>query len=179
MRVGDAAGNVSAKVERVITVDNTPPIYTSTVSVHVGTGVETPPSPPSGAGAPPPPGFPGTLAALTCQAPRLSVTLSRKPLRRLRNGVPVLRAGKAYRFSGRLTCRSGTRRVNAPRGIPIELYHNVGRRLIRKPFGKTALHGRVAFNLRLYGKRVLVFRVRGSRRELVQVRIRVAVVRKR
>ena len=50
---------------------------------------------------------------------------------------------------------------------------------MRKPSGKTALRGRVVFNLRLYGKRVLVFRVRGTRRELVQVRIRVAVVSKR
>ena len=49
---------------------------------------------------------------------------------------------------------------------------------MRKPSGKTALHGRVAFNLRLYGKRVLVFRVRGTRREIVQVRIRVAVVKR-
>ena len=165
-------------MERIITVDNTPPVYTSSVAVHVGTGVETPPSSPSGGGAPPPGSSTGRVAAPSCLLPHLNVALTRKPLRRQRSGVPVLKAGKAYRFSGRLTCLVGKRRVNAPRGIPIELYHNVGRRLIRKPFGKTALRGRVVFNLRLYGKRVLVFRVRGARRELVQVRIRVAVIKR-
>ena len=45
---------------------------------------------------------------------------------------------------------------------------------MRKPSAKTALNGRVVLNPRLYGKRVLVFRVAGTRREVVQVRIRVA-----
>ena len=52
LRVTDAAGNVSAKVERIITVRNTPAVYTSTVTVHVGSGVAVPPAP--GGTAPPP-----------------------------------------------------------------------------------------------------------------------------
>lgn len=177
LRVGDTAGNVTAKVDRVITVRNTPEVYTSTVMVNVGTGVSIPPPP--GAGAQPPGGaVPGALTAPTCQSPRLNIALTRKPLRRQRSGVPVLAFGKRYRFSGRLTCMVGKRRVNAPRGITIEVYHNVGRRLVRKPFAKTGLNGRVVVNARLYSKRALVFRVRGARRELVQVRIRVAVVKR-
>ncbi len=171
--VNDAAGNVSATVERVITVRNTPAVYASTVTVHVGTGVAIPPAPSSaGAGA-----RPGSVAP-TCQSPRLRVALTRKPLRRMRSGVPVLVAGKSYRFSGGLTCMVGTRRVNAPRGVPIDVYHHFGRRVVRKPSAKTQLKGRVVVNQRLYGSRVIVFRVGGKRREVVAVRIRVAVIRR-
>jgi hypothetical protein len=174
LRVSDAAGNVTPKVDRIITVKNAPEVYTSTVMVHVGTGVVTPPAP---AGARAPAAAAGSPAP-SCQSPRLRIALTRKPLRRQRNGVPVLVAGKSYRFSGRLTCVVGKRRVNAPRGVPIDVYHHFGRRVVRKPATKTALQGRVAVNMRLYGRRVLVFRVRGTRGEIVQVRIRVAVIKR-
>ena len=176
LRVSDVAGNVSAKVERIITVRNTPDVHTSTVTVHVGSGVAAPPRP--GGTAPPLAGVRRQTAAPVCQLPRMTMALTRKPLRRQRNGVPVLKAGKSYRFSGRVTCRVGKRRVNAPLGLPIEIYHQVGARKLRKLGTKTRAKGRVAVNLRLYGKRVLIFRVRGTRREIVQVRIRVAVVKR-
>ena len=176
LRLSDVAQNVSAKVERIITVRNTAEVHTSTVTVHVGSGVAVPPAP--GATAPPLAVSAGRTAAPACQLPRMTIALTRKPLRRQRNGVPVLKAGKSYRFSGRVTCRVGKRRVNAPLGLPIEIYHQVGARKLRKASTKTGAKGRVAVNLRLYGKRVLIFRVRGTRGEIVQVRIRVRVVKR-
>ena len=177
LRVSDAAGNVSAKVQRVITVNNTPAVYTSTILVHVGTGVSDPP--PGGAGRSPSGGAGTSLAAPTCQSPRLSLALTTKPVRRQkRTGIPVLAFGKSYRFSGRLTCLVGKRRVNAPRGVAVDVYHHFGRKVVRKPTAKTALSGRVAVNMRLYRKRVIVFRVRGTGRTGVQVRIRVAVIKR-
>lgn len=173
LRVSDAAANVSAKVDRVITVRNTPVVYSSTVQVRVGTGVSDPAAGGAGAlgGAP-------SAGAPTCRSPRLRMALTRKPVRRQRSGVPVLARGKSYRFSGRLTCLVGKRRVNAPRGVAIDVYHHVGRRVLRKRSTKTARNGRVAVNMRLYGKRVIVFRVPGTGRTRVQVRIRVAVIQR-
>jgi hypothetical protein len=171
---------VGARINR-ITVRNTPEIYTNTVQVHVGTGVGTPASDDgagAGAGVTSPGGAGTSRAAPSCQSPRMSIALTRKPLRRQRNGVPVLVFGKPYRFSGRVTCVVARKRVGAPVGLPVEVLHQVGRRLVRKPSSKTARNGRVAVNMRVYAKRVLVFRVRGARREIVQVRIRVAVIKR-
>ena len=111
----DEAGGTFTETQDIF-VDNTPPENNPTVIVTVGSGTINPlPSPP-GDGTTPPPGGP------VCRSPRLSMFLDQRPLR-FHCRVPVLAAGRKYRFAGRLralrarsavgrraarSCRSGT-----------------------------------------------------------------------
>ena len=65
-------------------------------------------------------------SAQQCRSPRLSVFLAQKPLR-VSSGVPVLKTGKRYRFSGRLTCVINGRRRSAPKRTRIDILNTVGK----------------------------------------------------
>jgi hypothetical protein len=166
----DAAGNVATLVDQSVTVANTPPENTSTVTVNVGSGRIRAPS---GSG---PGGGPVGGEEETCAAPRLEVFLASRPLR-IRKGLPVLAAGHRYRWRGKLTCRIDGKRRAAPRGTVVQLRSIVRGRVASTRRLKVARHGRISVRLALRSSRVLVFRFVGD--DVVRVRLRVRVVRPR
>jgi hypothetical protein len=167
----DAAGNVGTLVQQTITVANTPPPQHSSVTVTVGSGTTTgPPSSGPGGG-----GVAGEGDEHGCRSPRLSMLLAQRPLR-FHHGVPVLARGRAYRFSGRLTCRVDGRRRSARRGTAVELRSLVRGRIVAKRRLKVGRHGRLAVRVASRSSRVLVFRVRGTGGTLARVKIPVRVV---
>lgn len=76
----------------------------------------------------------------TC-APQLTMRLAQRPLR-WRRGVPVLRAGRTYRFAGRLTC--------APEGTVVE------------GAGPVGADGRISTRIAYRGDRTIEFSAHGS-----------------
>jgi hypothetical protein len=166
--VEDGAGRVTHILDRTVTVANTPPQYSSSVTLRVGSDPDTGPS----GGASDPPGVGGEQSG--CRSPQLAVVLSRRAVR-IRRGVPLLAAGKRHRFNGRLTCRSGTRRVAAPRGTPIGLRHWVNGKIERQKVLRVGTNGRFSALVRVTGGRTLAFRARSATGKIVRVRIRVAV----
>jgi hypothetical protein len=161
----------------MLTVDNAPRIspcemrdLSCVVTVQIGSGNISPqPSPPGGG-----PGDPG--AGPVCVSPRLSMRLDQKPLR-YRRGVPVLAAGRTYRFAGRLTCRIDGRRRPAPRGTKVQLRNRVRGSTIYKPSLELRKAGDVVARLAYRSSRVVIFRVVGAGGEVVRVRIPIRVVR--
>ena len=114
--VSDLAGNVTTALEQVIEVDN--PLPPVPATVNRGSNATTP-------------GVSGDLAgvqATPCVAPRLVVDLKDKPARR-EKGVAVLLSGGRYKFTGRLTCRTGNGRRAAPKRAILDVFSRVGRRV--------------------------------------------------
>ena len=166
------AGDPVVVYDQAITVDNTPIVSTPSVTITVGSGTIAP-SPPGGGGGPPPPGGVGA-----CVSPRLSMFLAQTPLR-FRRAVPVLVAGRRYRYQGRLTCRVNGRRRSAPRGTYIGVRNRLrGRTLVRRAL-RVRSHGRIVARLAYRSSRVIVFRARGATGNVVRVRIPIRVVRLR
>jgi hypothetical protein len=170
--VRDAALNVATLVRQTVTVANTPPKNSSTVTVNVGSGKIRGPS---GSG---PGGGPVGPEEESCAAPRLEVFLASRPLR-IRNGLPVLAAGHKYRWRGKLTCRIDGKRRSAPRGTVVQLRSIVGGRVVSTRRLKVGRRGRLSVRLALRSSRVLVFRFAGTDGDVVRVRVRVRVVRPR
>jgi hypothetical protein len=169
--VEDAAGTVTTVLDHTITVANTLPTWTSTVVVSVGAGATSPkPSPGPGPGPQPGP-------RSGCASPRLSVFLAQRPLR-LRRGRPLLRAGRRYRFEGKLTCRLDGRRRPAPRSTLVGIRNRLhGRLVVRKP-AKVRGGGRFVVKLAHRRSCVVLFRVRAASGRLVSVRIPIRVARR-
>jgi hypothetical protein len=166
--VEDGTGRVTHILDRTVTVANTPPQYSSTVDLRIGSH---PASGPSG-GTPDPPGVGGEQSG--CRSPQLAVVLSRRAVR-IRRGLPLLAAGKRHRFAGRLTCHDGTRRVAAARGTPIGLRHWVDGTIRRQKVLRIGANGRFSALVRVDGRRTLAFRARSATGKIVRVRIRVGV----
>jgi hypothetical protein len=168
--VRDEAGEEFRRLED-IEIYNNRPKSNPTVVVEIGSGTSNPnPSPPGG------PVRPGD--APVCRSPRLSVFLDQPPLR-IRRGVPVLRAGRKYRFEGRLTCVRNGRRGPAERGTIVQVRHRLGGFTIAKPALEVGRNGRVSARLSFRSSRVLVFRVVAATGKVTRVRIPVRVVRRR
>jgi hypothetical protein len=104
------------------------------------------------------------------------MALASKPLRR-RRGVPVLAAGRAYRYVGTLTCRINGRRRPALRGTQVQVRNRVRGWTISKPSITLRKAGDVVVRLSYRSSRVVIFRVRGAGGEVVRVRIPIRVVR--
>jgi len=166
----DAALNVSTLIRQTVTVANTPPKHSSTVTVDVGSGRIRAPSGSN------PGGGPVGGEEQTCAAPRLEVFLASRPLR-IRKGLPVLLAGHKYRWRGKLTCRIDGKRRAAPRGTVVQLRSIVGGRVVSTRKLKVGRRGALSVRLALRSSRVLVFRFVGD--DVVRVRVRVRVVRPR
>ena len=160
--------------ESEITVDNTVIPNNPVVVVSVGSGSLNPSPPPGPVGPDEPP-----AGAPACRSPRLSMFLDERPLR-YRRGVPVLKAGRKYRFEGGLSCVVNGRRHPAKRGTLVQVRNVVRGFTIFKPALKVGRNGRLVANLRFNSSRVLVFRVMGASGTIVRVRIplRVAGVRR-
>jgi hypothetical protein len=183
--VRDVAGNATTALDQTITVRNTPPAPpSSTLTLAVGSG--------DGAGSPGDAGAGGGGAggvggasgggtsgsAAACAVPRLSMMLAQKPLRTSR-GRPVLAKGVRYRFTGRLTCQRGTRRVSAPRGTKVELLNLVRGRFVGKSGTTVRTGGAITILLAYQSSRTIEFRYRSTDGRTSRVRIAVTVSAKR
>lgn len=194
VRVTDGAGNTATLVDQEIVVSNAPPSgdgTTASVTLGVGSAGDSGPSSGghSGDGAS---GFGrGSSQALrvrACRAPRLRMRLARpRPqwFTRPRH-VPVLRYGGHYIYKGRLTCKVGRRRVNAPKGTPVNVFSRVWeltfkrhrgpvRKLRKRPI-RVRKGGRLRVRLGGFRTgRTLYFRYRrGKERTRAKVRVAVA-----
>lgn len=78
-------------------------------------------------------------------APELTMRLDQRPLR-WRRGLPVLRAGRSYRFAGRLTC--------APEGTAVEIEGQAS--------ATVGPHGRVVARVAYRGARTVAFTAQGT-----------------
>jgi hypothetical protein len=175
--VTDAVGNTGTLLEAPIEVLDPVPLGSNTVTVgitaiHEGPPVE-PPEEPAHKHLPkePPPRVPPV-----CPSPMLEMHLASKPLGYTRKGVPMLRRDRRYRFTGRLTCLHGRRRVSAPDGTPVRVLYKVGRRI--STAGHDAMlvrKGRLGTMLALKSARTIVFRYSQAGGEDVEVRIRAAI----
>ena len=175
--VTDEEGTSTELFRRTITVENTPrpspckekETDPCAVTVNIGSGNFTPqPSPPDG-------GVAGE-AASSCASPQLSMRLASKPLR-YRRGVPVLAAGRSYRYAGNLTCRINGRRKPAPRGTEVQVRNRLRGWTISKPTITLRKAGDVVARLAYRSSRVVIFRVRAAGGDVVRVRIPIRVVR--
>lgn len=167
--VEDGAGRVVHLVDRTISVANVQPPTSSTVTLTIGSNPST-----GSSGTPeqPPGGVGGNQTG--CTSPRLSVVLAQRQVK-VRRGLPLLAAGKRHRFTGRLTCLAGTRRVAAARGTPIGLRHWVRGQIELQRVLRVGAGGRFVARVRITGRRTLAFRARSATGAIVRVRIRVGV----
>ena len=169
--VEDATGTVTHVVDQTITVVNKPVVSNPTVVVSVGGGAKNPQSGPNGPGGPA-----GPSGTDGCRSPRLSMFLAQRPLR-IKRGVPVLAAGRKYRFRGRLTCVIDGRRKAAPRGTLVQVRDRRNGRTIERPAARVRTGGALVVKLVHRRSCTVVFRIRGAGGRLVSVRIPIRVVR--
>jgi hypothetical protein len=119
--------------------------------------------------APPPP----PAAKRICAEPHLFVAVTH-PLHR-RKGVATLLRGKAYRFTGQLTC--GSARTPAPEGTAIKLSTVSGAHASALPGLTVGSGGRIDTLLQYASKRTVVFAFADGA-DSAQVSIRIAVARR-
>jgi hypothetical protein len=167
--VTDEEGTSTELLRRTITVDNAPRIYTPVVTVQIGSGTISQQPSPGG-------GSVGGESGPACASPQLSMRLASRPLR-YRRGVPVLAAGRTYRYAGQLTCRIDGRRRPAPRGTEVQIRNRVRGWTISKPSITLRKAGVVVANLAYRSSRVVIFRVRAAGGDVVRVRIPIRVVK--
>ena len=173
VRVADWAGNVRESTQP-ITVLNTRPTNTPTQTLSIGTsGIATQGGTNNNGGS----GGVAGASSQQCRSPRLSVFLAQKPLR-VSRGVPVLKRGKRYRFSGRLTCVVNNRRRSAPKRARIDILNTVGKRTIEKAGTTIKNKGGLSVILAYKSSRLITFRFTNSDGQRSQVRIRVRVARR-
>jgi hypothetical protein len=154
----------------MLQVDNAERVYTDRVTVQIGSGTINPQPSPGGGGSV------GGDSGPSCASPRLSMRLASKPLR-YRRGVPVLAAGRTYRYAGRLTCRINGSRRPALRGTKVRVRNRVRGWTISKPSIELRKAGDVVVRLAYRSSRVVIFRIVGTGGEVVRVRIPIRVVR--
>ena len=173
VKVADWAGNVRESTQP-ITVLNTRPANTPTQTLSIGTtGVANQPNQGNNGGS----GGVAGASAQQCRSPRLSVFLAQKPLR-VSRGTPVLKAGKRYRFTGRLTCVVNNRRRSAPKRARIDILNTIGRRTMEKAGTTIKNKGGLSVILAYRSSRLITFRFTNSDGQRTQVRIRVRVARR-
>ena len=102
--------------------------------------------------------------------------LAQRPLR-YRRGVPVLAAGRKYRYKGRLTCRIDGRRRAAPPGLRVQLRNRLRGSTYSEPSIRVRRRGVIVVRLAYRRSRVVIFRVVAANGDAVRVRIPIRVVR--
>jgi hypothetical protein len=140
--------------------------------LSIGSDPTVEPSPPNSN----PPGGGGVQGAneTSCKSPRLSMSLSQKPLS-VSHGVPVLLKNKKYRFTGRLTCLVGNKRKSASKGTRIEVRNTVGGKTVKKPSGKVGSGGKITLILKYPSSRTIEFRFTNADNKTSKVRIKVRI----
>jgi hypothetical protein len=168
--ISDTAGNVGDAADEDFQIVNQQPAYSSTATLTVGSGVPAPAGGGSGSSG----GVAGASAG-SCTKPKLSMLLDQRPLR-IRRGVPVLVAGKRYRFTGRLTCLIDGRRRSAPKRTRIDVRAIVHGKSVPKGRATVGSAGKIVFRLAAPSSRTLEFRFTGLDGKVTRVRIKVAAV---
>jgi hypothetical protein len=168
--ISDTAGNVGEAADEDFQIVNQQPNYSSTATLTVGSGVPAPAGGDSVSGG----GVAGASAG-SCTKPKLSMLLDQRPLR-IRRGVPVLVAGKRYRFTGRLTCLIDGKRRSAPKRTRIDVRAIVHGRSVPKGRASVGSAGKIVFRLASPSSRTLEFRFTGLDGKVARVRIKVAAV---
>jgi hypothetical protein len=171
--VTDVDGNVGSVVDDPgFQVWNYRPTGSKTATLSVGSSV---PTPAGGGGGGPSGGVKGASAG-SCTSPKLSMVLDQRPLR-IRHGVPVLVAGKRYRFTGRLTCVINGRRVSAPKRTRIDVRALVRGRSAPKAHGSVGAKGKIVFRIASPSSRTLEFRFTAPNGKVTRVRIKIDTVK--
>jgi hypothetical protein len=174
-KVVDWAGNETVE-SRPITILNTIDLGSATQTLSIGTSGTSP----QGAQSPAPGGTGGVAgqSASSCSSPRLSFSLTQKPLRRSKGGTPVLQSGKRYRFKGRLTCVVNGKRVSAPKRTRVDILNKVGKKTYRKTGTTVREKGRLTVILAYKTSRIITFRFTNTDNKRSSVSIRVQVAKK-
>jgi hypothetical protein len=170
--VADATGNARTVLDDpTFQIWNDRPTGSSTATLTVGSGVPQPEASRGGGSS----GGVRGASARSCTKPKLSMVLDQRPLR-IRHGVPVLVAGKRYRFTGRLTCVIDGRRVAAPKRTRIEVRALVHGRSVPKGRASVGAKGKIVIRLASPSSRTLEFRFTLPSGKATRVRIRIATV---
>jgi hypothetical protein len=180
--VTDAVGNTGTLLEAPIEVLDPAPPGSNTVTVGISAMHEGPPvEPPEEPGHKNPSKEPPPRVPPICPSPMLEMHLASTPLRYTRKGVPVLRRGRRYHFTGRLTCLHGRRRASAPDGAPVRVrvLYKVGRRTFTTKRGKVLVNGgSLSATFAFKSARTVIFHYSQAGGEDVEVRISTAIVRR-
>jgi hypothetical protein len=173
--VNGVTGTVPIKTDGLFQIWNYRPAGSSTATLSVGSSVPQPAPSGGGGGGGSQGGVKGASAG-SCTSPKLSMVLDQKPLR-VSHGVPVLVAGKKYRFTGRLTCVINGKRVSAPKRTRIDVRAIVHGRSAPKTHGSVGAKGVIVFRLASPSSRTLEFRFTDANGKVTRVRIKVETVK--
>ena len=178
-RVVDLAGNVwpaSGMETTSFSVLNNVNLGTNTQTLSIGTSGTTTPAANNTSGQ-----STGGVAGATsqnCASPRLSFSLSQKPMR-VSRGVPVLQKGRRYRFNGRLTCVISGKRKTAPKRTRVDILNKVGKLNLEKAGTTVGDNGKLTVILAYPSSRTITFRFTNSNGQRSQVSIKVKVAKKK
>jgi hypothetical protein len=171
--VTDAAGNTTP-IDKDIDVVNTPPDQSSSATLTIGSGnANTNGTTQQGDSNG---GVKDASGTSTCNAPKLSMFLSQKPLRVTKGGRAVLAKGKRYRFTGRLTCVVKGKRVSAPSSTRIDVANVLAGKRVGKGGATVRAKGKITLILAYSSSRTIEFSYRSATGRLSRVRINVQVV---
>jgi hypothetical protein len=174
-RVTDWAGNEYTE-SKPLSINVNPYLGTNTQQLSIGTsGTTTPAANNNNNGGS---GGVAGATAQSCRSPRLSFSLSNKPMR-ISKGVPVLQYGKRYRFNGRLTCVINGKRKSAPKRARVDILNKVGKKTIEKAGTTVRDKGRLTVILSYKSSRTISFRFTNSDGQRSTVAIKIKVEKKK
>jgi hypothetical protein len=174
-RVTDWAGNEYTE-SKPLSINVNPYLGTNSQTLSIGTsGTTTPNANNNNNGGS---GGVAGASAQSCRSPRLSFSLSNKPMR-ISKGVPVLQYGKRYRFNGRLTCVINGKRKSAPKRARVDILNKVGKKTIEKAGTTVRDKGRLTVILSYKSSRSISFRFTNSDGQRSTVTIKIKVEKKK
>ena len=176
VRVADWAGNVTEQ-RSPVEINNNVNLGTNTQTLSIGTSGSTTPNANQNAANNNNGGILGATSQ-NCKTPRLSFSLSQKPLR-VSNGVPVLQSGKRYRFNGRLTCVINGKRQSAPKRARVDILNKIGKKTYSKAGTTVRDSGKLTVILAYKSSRTITFRFTNSDGKRSSVSIKVKVEKKK
>jgi hypothetical protein len=174
VRVTDWAGKTT-QVDESVSVLNHPVTGSRTQTLQIATSGSIPVPIPSGTT---PSGGVAGASSTSCRSPRLSMELAQKPLR-IRKHRPVLRAGKRYRFKGRLTCVVNGKRRAAPKRTRVDIFNKIGKKTYVKSGVTVRRKGRISIILAYRSSRTIIFRFINTDGQRSQVSIKIRVQKKK
>jgi hypothetical protein len=174
-RTTDWAGNEYTE-SKPLSLNNNPDLGKSSQELSIGTSGTTTPNATTNAS-----GGSGGVAgasAQSCRSPRLSFSLSNKPMR-ISKGVPVLQYGKRYRFNGRLTCVISGKRKSAPKRARVDILNKIGKKTYEKAGTTVRDSGKLTVILSYKTSRTISFRFTNTDGQRSTVSIKVKVEKKK
>ncbi len=174
-RVTDWAGN-EYNESKPLSLNNNPDLGKSSQTLSIGTsGTTTPNATTNTSGGS---GGVAGASAQSCRSPRLSFSLSQKPMR-ISKGVPVLQYGKRYRFNGRLTCVINGKRKSAPKRARVDILNKIGKKTYEKAGTTVRDTGKLTVILSYKTSRTITFRFTNTDGQRSTVSIKVKVEKKK